>query len=274
MKKYVLLTMALALVAVGLFMLGPPAKAADVAPQPVDAMALYQEGDQEGCLSCHEGIESIREEDSDMMKEIKAKGECTACHGGDPTVTGEASDAEAAEAAHTGAPDGLPFDEFFPDPGSVSEKDRTRYNRVYWHTLGTPQAEDVLVYERPDANDLAFYPTVTEDGRYLILHVYRGTDPRNRVYYREVESEGPFVRLLDEADASYEFIDNTGPVFYFLTDRDAPRYRIIAIFSEKQLNWETLRELSKDNNLFHWEKLTKLGKHSKHQLWLEIEEAE
>src|SRR5690348_9520706 len=38
----------------------------------------------------------------------------------------------------------------FPDPGSVAEEDQSSYNRVYWHSLGTPQEEDPLVYERPD----------------------------------------------------------------------------------------------------------------------------
>jgi hypothetical protein len=54
-----------------------------------------------------------------MMKEITSKGECTTCHGGDPTVTGDLDDTGAAEAAHTGAPEDKPFDEFYPDPGSV-----------------------------------------------------------------------------------------------------------------------------------------------------------
>jgi len=62
-----------------------------------------------------------------------------------------------------------------------------------------------------------------------MLYVYRGTDPKNRIYYREVESDNDFVRLLDGADAMYEPIGNIGTVFYFHTDLDAPRGRIIAI---------------------------------------------
>src|SRR5439155_1358120 len=40
---------------------------------------------------------------------------------------------------------------------------------------------------------------------------------------------GEVVRLLDDFDASYAFVGNDGPVFYFLTDLDAPRKRVIAI---------------------------------------------
>ena len=72
---------------------------------------------REGCLSCHEGIEDIRPQDSDMMRQLKAMGECTACHGGDPTVTGTPDDEEAVQQAHSG--------EFYPDPGNIWIADRT-----------------------------------------------------------------------------------------------------------------------------------------------------
>ncbi len=117
----------------------------------------------------------------------------------------------------------------FPEPGTVPEGDETNFNKVYLHKPGTPQSEDVLIFERLDAKELAFNPTITDDGAYLVLTVWHGTDRQNRVYYREVDSDAPFVRLLDEADADYTFIGNDGPVFYFKTDLHAPRGRIIAI---------------------------------------------
>jgi len=117
----------------------------------------------------------------------------------------------------------------FPDPDTVAEEDRNNYNRVYWHALGTTQDEDVLVYERPEDKELGFSPWITEDGRYLVLWVYRGTDPKNRIYLREVDDDGPFTRLLDEADAMYAPVGNEGTTFYFHTDLDAPHGRIISI---------------------------------------------
>src|SRR5579871_2197579 len=116
-----------------------------------------------------------------------------------------------------------------PEPGTVPPEDSSNYSRVYWHALGTPQEQDVLVYERPDFKELSFTPFMTDDGRYLVLHVWHGTDPKNRLYYREADSDGPFVCLLDEADASYSLVGNVGSVFYFQTTLDAPRSRILAI---------------------------------------------
>jgi prolyl oligopeptidase len=102
-------------------------------------------------------------------------------------------------------------------------------NRLYWHTLGTPQTADHLIYERPDRPELHFSPFITDDGRYLILHVWHGAIPQNRIYFRQLKSDEPFVLLLDEADAKYRFIGNTATLFYFHTDLDAPRGRIVAI---------------------------------------------
>ncbi|HEV7234727.1 MAG TPA: prolyl oligopeptidase family serine peptidase, partial [Ktedonobacteraceae bacterium] len=126
-----------------------------------------------------------------------------------------------------------------PQPGSVPPEDSSNYSQVYWHTLGTPQSEDPLVFERPDFKELSFSPFMSYDQKYLMLYVWHGTNPKNRFYYREVESDGPFIRLLDDADASYNFIGNDGPIFYFQTTLDAPRQRIIAIDSEhpERANW-------------------------------------
>lgn len=121
----------------------------------------------------------------------------------------------------------------YPDPAGRPEAEQVTDMKVYWHALGTPQAEDHLVYERPDAKELGFIPGVTKDGRYLVLHVWHGTDRRNRFYYREEGGSGgsgeELVRLLDEQDAGYDFLGNDGTLFYFKTDLEAPRGRVVAI---------------------------------------------
>ncbi len=87
---------------------------ADGSPQ---TAPVPQAAGEEGCLSCHAGIEDIRPPDSPMMQQIQAIGQCTACHGGDPTVTGTPDDTEAAAKAHSG--------DFYPDPGDLWVADKT-----------------------------------------------------------------------------------------------------------------------------------------------------
>ncbi len=105
-----------------------------------------------------------------------------------------------------------------------------KFQKLYFHKVGTPQGEDVLIYERRDQPDWGFGGSVTDDGRFLIISIWQGTDPRNRVYYRDLtRPDAPVVKLLDDYDADYSFVDNEGGVFWFYTDLKAPRGRVIAI---------------------------------------------
>lgn len=117
----------------------------------------------------------------------------------------------------------------FPDEGSVPKEDETNYNRVYWHKVGTPQSKDVFVYGRQDAKEFGFSPIITEDGNYLLLYVWHGTDPRNGVYFRETKSKSAFTQLIEPGIAKFSPIGNIGSVFYFETDSVAPRGRIVSL---------------------------------------------
>ncbi len=104
------------------------------------------------------------------------------------------------------------------------------FQKVYFHKLGTGQSSDALVYHRPDQKEWGFGAEVTDDGRYLVINGSHGTEQKNRVFIKDLKAkDAQVVGLLEAFDASYNFIDNDGPVFYFLTDKDAPRSRIIAI---------------------------------------------
>jgi prolyl oligopeptidase len=108
------------------------------------------------------------------------------------------------------------------------------FQKLYFHKLGTPQDQDVLVYHRPDHKDWGFSAEVTDDGRYLVISSSQGTDPKNRVFIKDLgkdgkQKDGAVKGLLEAFDASYSFVDNDGPLFYFVTDKDAPKSRIVAI---------------------------------------------
>ncbi len=104
------------------------------------------------------------------------------------------------------------------------------YQKLYYHRLGTPQAEDVLVYERPDQKEWGFSGEVTDDGKYLVISVWKGTAPDNLVFYTDLTSpDSSVVELIQEFEADYGFVDNEGTKFWFRTDLDAPKGRLIAI---------------------------------------------
>ncbi|HZH32325.1 MAG TPA: prolyl oligopeptidase family serine peptidase [Pyrinomonadaceae bacterium] len=128
-----------------------------------------------------------------------------------------------------------------PKAGSSQLSGVNEFQKLYYHRLGTPQADDTLIYERKDQKAWGFSGDVTEDGRYLIIHVWVGTDAKNRIYYKDLQTPGaPVVKLLDDFDAAYNFIDNDGAVFWFMTDQNAPRYKVIAVDTRRpeRANWK------------------------------------
>ncbi len=110
--------------------------------------------------------------------------------------------------------------------------------QVFFHTVGTSQEADELVYAIEDSGGRNPYGTVTEDGRYLVFSVSEGYDA-NGVYYRDLGApNGKVERLLDQWDALYTFLGNQGPVFFFHTNKDAPRNRVVAIDIQSPEVWE------------------------------------
>jgi prolyl oligopeptidase len=138
--------------------------------------------------------------------------------------------AKSSGAAWTKDGQGFFYSRYDEPAGTNLLKGVNYFHKVYFHKLGTPQSEDKLVYHRPDQKEWGFAAGVTDDGRYLALHVWHGTDTRNRFFYKDLAAPGSaVVELLNDFDADYTFIDNVGTVFYFRTDLKAPRGRVIAI---------------------------------------------
>jgi prolyl oligopeptidase len=101
--------------------------------------------------------------------------------------------------------------------------------QLYFHKVGTEQADDVLVYERPDNPEMGFGTEVTHDGELLIIAVWQGTEEKTRLYYKTLGTDGPEVRLLDDFDANYRLVGKTQRKLLIHTDLDAPKERVVAI---------------------------------------------
>ncbi|MEM7736528.1 MAG: prolyl oligopeptidase family serine peptidase [Deinococcota bacterium] len=116
--------------------------------------------------------------------------------------------------------------------------------QLCFHKLGTPQAEDVVVYERPDKPEWGFGAYITRDGKYLLLYINKGTDPRNLLFYQpltvdQVARADKFKPIADEFVANYTFVGHDGATFYIQTDEDAPRSKLMA-FNTEAGSWQTI----------------------------------
>jgi prolyl oligopeptidase len=121
----------------------------------------------------------------------------------------------------------------YPEPPADAAYDApNRDMELRFHRVGTDPADDPLVLARPDEPEWGFEPRVVGDGRWLVLVVWRGTDPENRLFVADLRAgiEALDIRpLLPEADASYEPLAAIGDRLFVLTDRNAPMGRIVAM---------------------------------------------
>lgn len=129
-------------------------------------------------------------------------------------------------------------------------------HEVYYHFLGTNQSEDILCWRDPENPRHSHSASVTEDGKYVLLYIGENCDPVNKIYYFDLSLlprglEGyrgtqellPFVKLVDIFDASYHYVANDESIFTFLTNKDAPRYKLVRVDIKEPNSWtEVLQE--------------------------------
>ena len=135
----------------------------------------------------------------------------------------------------------------FPQPEAGKQLQNAIHDeKIFYHVIGTPQSQDRLIYERPDHPDWFVSGGVSEDGRYLFVFVNRGTENQNRVYLADLgdpkqpKVDAPIRPLFDRGDASYSPIGNVGSTVYMLTDRDAPRSKVVAFDLAAPEQWRTV----------------------------------
>jgi len=126
--------------------------------------------------------------------------------------------------------EGFFYSRYEAPPEGKQLEEANYYQKLYYHRLGTEQSEDLLIYERPDQKEWMFDADVSEDGKYLIISVSQGTDPKNLVFYQDLEDQsGEIKELISEFIGDFRFIENEGSLFWFRTDYEAPKGRLIGI---------------------------------------------
>jgi prolyl oligopeptidase len=119
---------------------------------------------------------------------------------------------------------------------------------LYYHRVGTPQSSDVLVYERKDLPGWIIGGDVTEDGRYLLVTMFKGSGNENRLYYADLGNpktpnvKPPIRPLIEVDDAEYAPIGSQGPVLFLRSDKDAPNRKVIAVDlrTPSPASWKTI----------------------------------
>lgn len=122
----------------------------------------------------------------------------------------------------------------FPEPPKGKDFVAINYDHaLYFHRPGTPQSADELVFASPDHRDWNHSAQVTSDGRYAVITTAIGTDARYQVHVIDLSrraQDGWKARpLVTGFDHAWSLVDSIGTRLWFLTNAQAPRYRLVSI---------------------------------------------
>ncbi len=120
------------------------------------------------------------------------------------------------------------------------------YHKLYFHKLGTPQTDDVIVFERPDDKEVTVNGGVSEDGHWLVLMEGKGS--KNALALKDLTKPGwesgkaPLIEIAPKIDAVYDLIGSEGRRAWMKTNKDAPHSKIVEVDLDHPApaNWKTV----------------------------------
>ena len=119
----------------------------------------------------------------------------------------------------------------FPEPAAGQTfQSLNKNHEVFFHKLGTAQAQDRSVFATPAKPELSHIATVSDDGRYVVITSASGTDDRYEVTLVDRQRPGARPRVLIPGfENNYSYIGNRGPTYYFITNAGAPKLKVVAL---------------------------------------------
>jgi prolyl oligopeptidase len=135
----------------------------------------------------------------------------------------------------------------YPEPEKGKElSSKNEFQTVYFHKVGTPQSDDVVIYE-DKANPQRFHNVgTTEDERFAILTISeRGKGKQgNALYYKDLsKDETKFSPIISEiSNDSYGVIENVDDKFLIRTNRNAPNGKVVLVDPKNpdEKNWKEI----------------------------------
>ncbi|KAI8823638.1 prolyl oligopeptidase [Fimicolochytrium jonesii] len=124
------------------------------------------------------------------------------------------------------------------DTDKGTETDSNKNAALYYHKIGTPQSQDIVIFKPEDPEHMVG-AEVSDDGKYLVITVIRGCDPERKLYIvdfaktfaktgkEEVTGDFEMIKVVDEFTAEWDYVANEGTVFWFQTTLEAPKRRIV-----------------------------------------------
>lgn len=126
-----------------------------------------------------------------------------------------------------------------PDGSELSAK--TDQHKLYYHKLGTPQAEDQVVFGgTPEEKHRYVGGYVSEDEKYLFISASVSTSG-NKLYVKDLSKpNSALVPILNHTDSDTYVIENEGSKLWLVTNLNAPNKKIVVtdVADPSPENWE------------------------------------
>jgi prolyl oligopeptidase len=138
-----------------------------------------------------------------------------------------------------------------PKKGEVPDGEENYWSRAYYHRLGTPSAQDRLVFSHPDVKEYSHGVYVSEDGAYL-LYFRWSFGSKSEIYFQRVGSTDPPIPLATGLDAQYS-AEIVGDKIYITTDSGAPMLQVFVTDTAHpgRASWRELIPEDKERKLSH-----------------------
>ncbi|HPE19213.1 MAG TPA: prolyl oligopeptidase family serine peptidase [Tenuifilaceae bacterium] len=103
-----------------------------------------------------------------------------------------------------------------------------QFHKVYYHKLGTNQADDKLIFHNTIYPLRTYQAQVTSDEKYLIISEKESTQG-NSLYIKNLTKEHDFIQLTTSFEYNYFVLDHVNDHLYVLTNYRSPKYKLIKI---------------------------------------------
>lgn len=138
----------------------------------------------------------------------------------------------------------------YPEPDGSEFSSENTFHSVYFHKVGTPQSEDKLVFRNDDEPNRYHFVSVTEDEKFIVLNTSTGTDGNSLHVKSTDDLDGEWIELVGGFNHRSSIVGHHDGMFYFLTDIDAPRYKLVGVNSSLDIsskeNWKDILPQAED----------------------------
>lgn len=122
--------------------------------------------------------------------------------------------------------------------------------QVYRHTLGTPQADDKLVYEETDTS---YYTGLSKSKDGEQIFIYHSSTNASGVSVLSADDIKAMPKRLTEREAGLEYeVSKLGNTYYIVTNKDAKNFQLMKVDIDKasdKANWQSVIPAREDVKL-------------------------